>query len=117
MSLHSFNGQITDKMHRTSLQGICSILRMGIELGWGRLVPPYKTELTPFHPCVILSVVLRCQVLPNTVGGWPLLRGAASFAPGRKKGGGAMVTYSELFQFCILIVSIIGLVIQATKKK
>ncbi len=28
-----------------------------------------------------------------------------------------MVTYSELFQFCILIVSIISLVIQATKKK
>jgi len=28
-----------------------------------------------------------------------------------------MVTYSELFQFCILIVGIIGLVIQATKKE
>ncbi len=27
------------------------------------------------------------------------------------------VTYSELFQFCILIVSIIGLVVKIMKKK
>ena len=45
-----------------------------------------KTELTPFYPCVMLSVVLRCQVLPNTVGGWPLLRGQLLLPPDERKG-------------------------------
>ncbi len=62
-------------------------------------------------------MVLWHRVLPNTVGGWPSSRGGSFFAPGREKGGGAMVTYTELFAFCALIVSIISLVIQITKKK
>jgi len=28
-----------------------------------------------------------------------------------------MLTYSELFQFCLVVIGIIGLVLQATKKK
>ena len=34
-----------------------------------------------------------------------------------EKGADMMVTYSELFQFCLLIVSIIGLVIKVSNKK
>lgn len=34
------------------------------------------------------------------------------------RGGGVMqITYSELFQFCLVVIGIIGLVIQANKKK
>ena len=33
------------------------------------------------------------------------------------RGGGAMVTYSDLFQFCLVVIGIIGLVLQITKKK
>ena len=28
-----------------------------------------------------------------------------------------MITYSELFQFCALLISIVGLIIQTQKKK
>ena len=34
-----------------------------------------------------------------------------------QKGGMRMVTYSELFQLCIVITGIVALVIQITKKK
>ena len=38
--------------------------------------------------------------------------------PDTKEGGDtAMVTYSELFQFCILLVSVISLVIKVCNKK
>jgi hypothetical protein len=33
------------------------------------------------------------------------------------KGGGAMLTYSELFQFCLVVIGIVGLVIQVHNKK
>ncbi|MFI3213900.1 MAG: hypothetical protein R3Y24_11200 [Eubacteriales bacterium] len=33
------------------------------------------------------------------------------------KGGIAMVTYSELFEFCLLIVAIVGLVYKISHKK
>jgi hypothetical protein len=33
------------------------------------------------------------------------------------RGGDGMVTYSDVFQFCILIVSLISLIFQITKKK
>ena len=35
----------------------------------------------------------------------------------QRKGDTAMVTYSELFQFCILLVSVISLVIKVCNKK
>ncbi len=65
----------------------------------------------------MLSVVLRYQVLPNTVGGWLPLRGQLLLPPDERKGAVLMVTYSELIQLGILIVSIISLVIQVVKKK
>ena len=35
----------------------------------------------------------------------------------QRKGARAMVTYSELFQFCILLVSVISLVVKVCNKK
>ena len=58
----------------------------------------------------------RCQY---SVGGRPLLREEAetSFLLHYIGGGDVMVTYSDLFQLGILIVSIISLVLQSNKKK
>lgn len=53
----------------------------------------------------------------HTVGGWPLFAGAASLPPDERKGAVLMVTYSELFMFCDLVIGIISLVILITKKK
>lgn len=44
-----------------------------------------------------------------------LMEGRASYPSGKE--GMLMVTYQELFQFCMLIVGIITLVYQLTKKK
>lgn len=41
----------------------------------------------------------------------------AMCAPSKKKGGDSMVTYPELFQFCLLIVAIISLIIQIFNNK
>ena len=38
-------------------------------------------------------------------------------APSRAEGGDRMPTYSELFQFCLVILGVITLVYQITKKK
>ena len=43
--------------------------------------------------------------------------GAASLPPDERKGAVLMVTYSELFLFCDLVIGIISLVILITKKK
>ena len=59
----------------------------------------------------------RCQY---SVGGRPLLREEAALlfsSSTTSEGGDGMVTYSDLFQFGILIVSIISLVFQINKKK
>ena len=61
--------------------------------------------------CGILSVAL-----PATVGGWPLHPGG-DFCPLQREGVVLMLTYSELFQFCLVVIGIIGLVVQITKKK
>ena len=50
----------------------------------------------------------------TTVGGLPLLGG--DFCPLRKRGGD-MVTYSELFQFCLVLIGVISLIVQIIKKK
>ena len=58
----------------------------------------------------------RCQY---TVGGRPLFREEAALlfsSSTTSEGGGVMVTYSDLFQFGILIVGIISLVPQIKKK-
>ena len=58
----------------------------------------------------------RCQY---SVGGRPLFREEAetSFPPPlHRRGGDVMVTYSDLFDFGILIVAIISLVLQIKKK-
>jgi hypothetical protein len=54
------------------------------------------------------------KVLPDTVGGCPLRRAVPS---SRKKGGIAMVSYSDLIQFCILIIAIVGLVYKISHKE
>ena len=54
---------------------------------------------------------------PHTVaGGWPpALNGG--FPRFGRKGEMLMVTYSELFQFCLVILGVVALVLDATKKK
>lgn len=44
-------------------------------------------------------------------------QGAASCPLILGKGGCGMITYSELFQFCLVIIGICGLFIQVYKKK
>ena len=59
----------------------------------------------------------RCQY---TVGGGPSFGRRPHFfctSSTTSEGGGVMVTYSDLFQFGILIVGIISLVLQINKKK
>ena len=57
----------------------------------------------------------RCQY---SVGGRPLLREEAALLSSSttSEGGDVMVTYSDLFDFGILIVAIISLVFQIKKK-
>ena len=57
----------------------------------------------------------RCQY---SVGGRPLLREEAALLSSSttSEGGDVMVTYSDLFDFGILIVAIISLVLQIKKK-
>ena len=54
--------------------------------------------------------------LPVTVGGWPP-SGGSFLAPDFTEGGDPMVTYSDLFQFVIMITAIIALIYQIAKKK
>ena len=59
----------------------------------------------------------RCQY---AVGGGPSFGRRPHFfvpPPLHRRGGDVMVTYSDLFQLGILIVSIISLVLQINKKK
>ena len=57
------------------------------------------------------------SALPVTADGWPSRQGAASCPLIFGKGGCPMVTYSELFQYTLVIIGIIGLFIAAYKKK
>ncbi len=45
------------------------------------------------------------------------MRGQLLLPPDERKGAVLMVTYSELFLFCDLVIGIISLVILITKKK
>ena len=60
---------------------------------------------------VILSVALPCHGRRLA----PFL--GATSAPRRKEGGGEVVTYSELFLLMSVIISLVSLVYQVTKKK
>ena len=53
-------------------------------------------------------------VSSTPVGGSPRFSSGVMlfFAPNRKKGGVHMVTWEELFAFCMVIVAIVSLVIQ-----
>ena len=57
------------------------------------------------------------QRCPYSVGGEALVTGGASCPLIFGKGGCPMVTYSELFQYTLVIIGIIGLFIAANKKK
>ena len=48
------------------------------------------------------------------VGGWLLHPGGTSCPS--KRGVMLMITYSELFEFCLVVIGIIGLCFQAKKK-
>ena len=54
--------------------------------------------------------------LSVTVGGCPS-SGGSFLPPDLTKEGLLMITYSELFQFCLVIIGICGLFIQVYKKK
>lgn len=51
------------------------------------------------------------------VGGWSPVLGGQLLAPDFTEGGDCMVTYSELFQFVMMLTAILALVFQVTKKK
>lgn len=56
----------------------------------------------------------RCQY---TVGGWASPSREGTSCPLQREGVVFMVTYSDLFQFCLVVIGIIGLVFQITKKE
>jgi len=63
---------------------------------------------------------MLAPVLPVTVSGSPVLSGVIFFTPdSMEKGVSSMITWSELFQFCTLIVALLALVVQiiGNKKK
>lgn len=67
--------------------------------------------------CAMLKAGKHCfQRCQYSVGGWPLHPGG-DFLPPLRKEGVPMLTYSELFQFCLVIIGIVGLVIQVHNKK
>ena len=47
----------------------------------------------------------------------PLFCGGQLLTPDFTEGGDTMVTYSELFQFVIMLTGVIALIYQAAKKK
>lgn len=67
----------------------------------------------------MLRSAKKCDILatalPATVGGWPLHPGG-DFLPPPQEGVMLMLTYSELFQFCLVVIGIVGLFFQAKKK-
>ncbi len=67
----------------------------------------------------MLHSAKKCDILatalPATVGGWSLHPGG-DFLPPPQEGVMLMLTYSELFQFCLVVIGIIGLFFQAKKK-
>ena len=85
------------------------------------LSPADQAEIIAFWGRFLLRFFDRCaMVISGTASNGRRLalgQGAASCPLILRKGGCPMVTYSDLFQFCILIVGICGLFIQVYKKK
>lgn len=71
-----------------------------------------KTGLSP----VFFSAIVCSKVLPYTVGGWPSIGGYAKPSV-LTKGGISMVTYSDLFQFVIMLIALIALIAEICRKK
>ena len=68
-----------------------------------------------------MAPVLRSQgaAIIDMVGGYlpPKIQGVKLLAPCPLwKGGDEMVTYTELFMFCTMVISLISLIIQIKKK-
>ena len=57
------------------------------------------------------------MALPVTVGGWPPFCGGSFLAPDFTEGGDCMVTYSELFQFVMMLTAVIALILQVCNYK
>ena len=72
-----------------------------------------------FVGCKRVSAMLLCRSGKPEPGGYtPFFAEGCPFPSRRKKGGMSMnVTYADLIQFCIFIVSLIGLCYQIFKGK
>ena len=82
-----------------------------------------KSQMYRNFDCNLSKVVLSCEAgknylsaLPVTVGGCPSIPEGTS-APSARRGGGAMMTYSEFFQFCLVVIGICGLFLQVHNSK
>ena len=84
-------------------------------LRWSFRIFPY---FRPFH-CILLEIMVLClQRCCAAAGGWfPSFCGGQLLTPDFTEGGDPMVTYSELFQFVIMLTGIIALIYQVAKKK
>ena len=54
--------------------------------------------------------------LPVTVGGW-LPNGGSFLAPDFTEGGDCMITFSDLFQFVMMLTAVIALILQVCNYK
>ena len=81
----------------------------------------YGYRKAPLAFCRKLCYADRGATSSTPVGGSPgFLFGGDTylFAPVREKGGDTvMVSWSELFQFCMVILAVISLVLQNSKEK
>ena len=89
----------------------------------------YASAFSPFTPALVLAALgavflALCQLIWYSVFGATRngRRLASPFPEGtsfplQREGVVLMLTYSELFQFCLVVIGIIGLFFQATKKK
>ena len=73
-------------------------------------------------PCNSPNSVLLCEWCCQQHSGrrFPLIYSGVIYfliSPDRKRGGDGMVTWEGIFQFCILIATVIALVIQAYNNK
>ncbi len=57
------------------------------------------------------------SALPVTVDGWPLHPGEGLLSLSDERRGMPVLTYSEFFQFCLVIIGICGLFLQVHNGK
>ena len=79
----------------------------------------FPTQTKPGRNRPGLPFVESCDILFSVLASngrrLALFYGGSFFAP-NSKGGDDMVTYAELFQYTLVLIGIVALVIQATKK-